>query len=139
MRKETDLNDVLFSILFVHVSVYAGVLLRPLRSPRVLGRSVSGSYDHVRDSVTIFQVFTHYGPLTLESRRFIHRRGKYIMGVKRTYDLKCKTPVTSLRLTLSYHSSDSNTPGRKWAFVRGIYTVCLTNNHLANQIEPRAD
>lgn len=42
MRKETDLNDVMFSILLVCVNVCAGVLLRPLRSPRVLGRTVSG-------------------------------------------------------------------------------------------------
>lgn len=42
MRKETDLNDVMFSILLVCVDVYAGVLRRPPRSPRVLGGTVSG-------------------------------------------------------------------------------------------------
>lgn len=89
--------------------------------------------------MTIFQVFTHYGPLTLECRLFIHRTVQYIMGVRSSYDLKFKTSLTILRLTPSSHSSDSNTPERKWAFACGIYTVCLTNNHLANETEPRAD
>lgn len=41
MQEETGLNDVMFSILLVCVNVHAGVLLRPPRSPRVLGSSES--------------------------------------------------------------------------------------------------